>query len=95
MRTSIIVAMIMLLKAYLKMLYGISEDKCAKWVVGKKNAIGDRPAARRHERPLLWERLSFATAPLLTNEDCDVQRTKFLEIWNEDGLTAEPEDDFA
>ncbi|EMD39745.1 hypothetical protein CERSUDRAFT_150412 [Gelatoporia subvermispora B] len=95
MRTSIIVAMIMLLKAHLKALYGLSEDKCSKWVVGKKSALGDKPATRRHERPISWERLPFANAPLITNQDCDVQCTRFLEIWSEDGLIAEPEDDVA
>ncbi|KAI0734724.1 hypothetical protein C8Q72DRAFT_321316 [Fomitopsis betulina] len=95
MRTSVMVAMIMLLKAYLKGMYGISEEKCAKWVVGKKSAAGDKAAARRHERPLLWERLPFAAVPILTGADVEAQRTRFLEIWNEDGLTAEPEDDFS
>ncbi|KAH9917952.1 uncharacterized protein B0H18DRAFT_1086944 [Fomitopsis serialis] len=94
MRTSVIVAMIMLLKAYLKGLYGISEEKCAKWVVGKKSAAGDKAVTRRHERPLLWDRLPFAAAPLLSSADVEAQRARFLEVWNEDGLTAEPEDDF-
>ncbi|KAL6300065.1 hypothetical protein BKA93DRAFT_803226 [Sparassis latifolia] len=95
MRSSVIVAMIMLLKAHLKGLYGISEEKCSKWVVGKKSAVGDRPATRKHERGVSWERLPFACAPLLTGEDGAAQRRRFLEIWNEDGLTAEPEDDVA
>ncbi|CCM06130.1 uncharacterized protein FIBRA_08379 [Fibroporia radiculosa] len=93
MRTSVVVAMIVLLKAHLKALYGISEEKCAKWVVGKKSAVGDRPATRRNEQPISWDRLPFAAAPLLTSADLDAQRTRFLEIWYEDGLTAEPEDD--
>ncbi|KAI0761978.1 hypothetical protein BD413DRAFT_221108 [Trametes elegans] len=93
MRSSVIVAMIMLLKAHLKTLYGISEEKCSKFVIGKKSAVGDRPAARKHERPLAWDRLPFATAPMLTSEDAAVQSTKFLEIWGEDGVAAEPEDD--
>ncbi|KAI0927411.1 hypothetical protein AcV5_007956 [Taiwanofungus camphoratus] len=93
MRTSIIVAMIMLLKAHLKALYGLSEEKCSKWVVGKKSAVGDKAATRRHERPISWERLPFATTPLLTSADLDAQRARFLDIWTEDGLTAEPEDE--
>ncbi|KAI9064653.1 hypothetical protein FKP32DRAFT_1625471 [Trametes sanguinea] len=93
MRSSVIVAMIMMLKVHLKALYGISEEKCAKFVIGKKSAVGDRPAVRKHERPLSWERLPFATAPMLTSEDVAAQSTKFLEIWSEDGVTAEPEDD--
>jgi len=91
--SSIIVAIIMVLKAHLKGMYGISEEKCSKWVVGKKTAIGDRPATRRHERPITWDRLPFATRPILTNEDVASAQNTFLEIWNEDGLTAEPEDD--
>ncbi|OSD02424.1 hypothetical protein PYCCODRAFT_1410918 [Trametes coccinea BRFM310] len=93
MRSSVIIAMIMMLKLHLKTLYGISEEKCAKFVIGKKTAVGDRPAVRKHERPLSWERLPFATAPMLTSEDVAAQSTKFLEIWSEDGVTAEPEDD--
>ncbi|KAI8994107.1 hypothetical protein BD414DRAFT_481445 [Trametes punicea] len=93
MRSSVIVAMIMLLKTHLKTLYGISEEKCSKFVIGKKSAVGDRPAVRKHERPLSWDRLPFATAPMLTSEDAAAQSAKFLEIWSEDGVTAEPEDD--
>ncbi|KAH8077046.1 hypothetical protein BXZ70DRAFT_709469 [Cristinia sonorae] len=91
--SSVIVAIIMLLKLHLKILYGISEEKCSKWVIGKKTAVGDRPASRRHERPITWDRLPFATRPIRTNEDVAAQQANFLEIWNEDGLTAEPEDD--
>jgi cohesin loading factor subunit SCC2 len=81
-----------------------------KFVPGKKSAIGDKPATRRHERPLIWERLPFATRMILTPQDADSQKTivctlsldimfnptdqsfQFLEIWNEDGVTAEPEE---
>jgi cohesin loading factor subunit SCC2 len=72
--------------------------KCLKWVIGKKNALGDKPATRRTgaaAAPLTWTRLPFATQPLLTTEQMAAQRDTFLEIWNEDGVTAEPEDDFA
>ena len=93
-QSSVIIAIIMLLKAHLKILYGITEEyvmtpfvvsilltfsriacrKCSKWVMGKKSAVGDRPAARRHEKPLLWDRLPFATAPILTDQDLSGQR---------------------
>ncbi|KAH9175682.1 hypothetical protein EDB89DRAFT_2135583 [Lactarius sanguifluus] len=95
-RTSVLIALIMLLKAYLKNLYGLSEEKCLKWVVGKKNALGDKPATRRAgaaAAPLTWTRLPFATRPLLTTADMAAQRETFLGIWNEDGVTGEPEDD--
>ncbi|KAH9480188.1 Protein rad9 [Psilocybe cubensis] len=93
MRTSVIIAIAMLLKAHLKALYSLSEDKCNKFVIGKKSAIGDRPATKRHDVPVSWDRLTYATTPLLTTEDADIQRVRFLEIWNADGLTAEPEDE--
>jgi len=93
MRTSVIIAMVMLLKAHLKTLYSLSEDKCNKFAIGKKSAIGDKTATRRHEHPISWNRLPFATTPLLTSADADVQKTRFIEIWNEDGLTEEPEED--
>ncbi|EKM54090.1 uncharacterized protein PHACADRAFT_162472 [Phanerochaete carnosa HHB-10118-sp] len=92
-QSSVIIAIIMMLKAHLKTLYGISEEKCAKWVIGKKTAVGDRPATRRHEKPLSWDRLPFATAPILSSQDLTAQRDKFLEIWSEDGVTGEPEED--
>ena len=89
--SSVIVAMIMLLKTHLKTLYGLSEEyeswsmrasiaiadhiirKCAKFIIGKKSAVGDRPATRKHERPLSWDSLPFAIAPMVTSEDMDAQ----------------------
>ncbi|KAI0292379.1 sister chromatid cohesion C-terminus-domain-containing protein [Russula brevipes] len=97
-RTSVLIALVMLLKTHLKNLYGLTEEKCLKWVIGKKNALGDKPATRRTgvaAAPLTWGRLPFATRPLLTMADMGAQRDRFLEIWNEDGVTGEPEDDFA
>ncbi|KAH9924608.1 uncharacterized protein BXZ73DRAFT_50340 [Epithele typhae] len=94
-RSSVVVAVIMLLKTHLKVLYGLSEEKCAKFVIGKKSAVGDRPAVRKHERPILWDALPFATSPMVTSEDCAAQTTKFLEVWSADGVSAEPEDDTA
>ncbi|KIL61369.1 hypothetical protein M378DRAFT_26115 [Amanita muscaria Koide BX008] len=93
MRTSVIISMVMLLKAHLKSLYSLSEDKCNKFVVGKKSTIGDKAATKRHENLISWERLPFATAPIMTVEDVEAQRTRFLDIWNEDGVNGEPEDD--
>ncbi|TDL22099.1 hypothetical protein BD410DRAFT_770589 [Rickenella mellea] len=92
-RSSVAVGMIMLLKAHLKVLYGLTEEKCSKWVVGKKSAVGDRPATKRREVPISWDRMPFAVQPMLTNQDMDEQQTKFLEIWNEDGATVEPDPD--
>ncbi|KAJ3525731.1 hypothetical protein NMY22_g10453 [Coprinellus aureogranulatus] len=93
MRSSVIVAMIMLLKAHLKALYSLSEDKCNKFVIGKKSAIGDKPTVKRHENPISWDRLPYAVNPIHTSHDAAAQKATFLEIWNEDGVSAEPEDE--
>lgn len=47
--------------------------KCTKFVTGKKSAVGDKPAVKRQEKPISWVRLHFATVPILTREDMDVQ----------------------
>lgn len=92
-RSSVIIAMTMLLKAYLKSLYGLSEEyvllhpflvranflftrKCSKFTAGKKSAVGDKPATKRHDKPITWDRLPFATSPLLTSEDVNVQKIR-------------------
>jgi len=92
-RCSAAVGAILLLKSHLKALYGLTEDKCSKWVPGKKSALGDKPATRRKEVPLVWDRMPYAAQPIRTVEDATVQQDKFLELWAEDPVTAEPEDD--
>ncbi|KAG8923468.1 Sister chromatid cohesion protein 2 [Tulasnella sp. 408] len=92
-RASVIVGMISILKAYLKTVYGISEDKCAKWIPGKKSALGDKPASRRNpELALSWERLPFATAPILVADDVAKQRQHFIALWEADGVQPEPQE---
>ncbi|KAG2340137.1 hypothetical protein BDR05DRAFT_553803 [Suillus weaverae] len=95
MRSSITIGIVMLLKAHLKSLYGLSEEKCSKFVLGKKSAIGDKPAIRRHQLPITWTRLPYATTSLVQEHDLTAHRLTFIEVWNEDGVTAEPEDDDA
>ncbi|KAJ6584574.1 hypothetical protein B0H19DRAFT_980202 [Mycena capillaripes] len=94
-RASVIIGMVMLLKAHLKTLYSLSEEKCTKFVLGKKTAAGDKAVTKRNEKPISWTRLPFATEPILTTSDVDVQKARFIEVWNEDGVSAEPEDEFA
>ncbi|KAF5376813.1 hypothetical protein D9757_008902 [Collybiopsis confluens] len=94
-RTSVIVGIVMLLKAYLKTLYALSEEKCSKFSLSKKSAVGDKAAVKRHSQPINWERLPFAVKPVLTSVDVKEQRERFRTIWFEDGVAAEPEDEFA
>ncbi|KAG8775461.1 Sister chromatid cohesion protein 2 [Serendipita sp. 398] len=92
-RASVILAMILLLKSYLKSTYGLSEEKCIKWVPGKKSAIGDKPAIRKIDRPLQWEKLPLATREILTPEDIKTQQDTFVQLWEADPVIAEPEED--
>jgi hypothetical protein len=39
--------------------------KCNNFIVGKKSSIGDKPATKRHQNAITWERLPYATAPTL------------------------------
>lgn len=50
--------------------------KCSKFAIGKKTAVGDRPATRRYDKPISWDRLPFATTPLITSQDLDAQKAK-------------------
>ena len=59
----------------------IYSSKCNKFAIGKKSAIGDKTATRRHEQPISWNRLPFATTPLLTSADADVQKTKVRNLF--------------
>ena len=38
--------------------------------------MGDRQATRRHEKPLLWDRLPYAATPLYSSQDLAAQRDK-------------------
>jgi len=98
MRTSVIIAMVMLLKAHLKSLYSLSEmyvtfpllfqtlvtpsRKINKVDLRKKTAAGDKAAVRRIDTPISWARLPFATSPMLTMEDIKLQKTKVSSSMN-------------
>lgn len=69
---SIVVSLAFLLKAHLKALYQLSEDKCRKYEpAGKKSAIGDKPTARKAGVPLVLdlEPVPFALRPVETLGD--------------------------
>ncbi|GJJ15616.1 hypothetical protein Clacol_009894 [Clathrus columnatus] len=91
-RCSVIIGIILILKSHLKSIYGLTEDKCSKWAPGKKSVIGDKPAVKRKEVPLVWDKMDYAVLPVRTREDADAQKNRFLELWAEDPVTAEPED---
>ncbi|KAH7103288.1 hypothetical protein BKA62DRAFT_696412 [Auriculariales sp. MPI-PUGE-AT-0066] len=85
-RTSVVMGVSLLLRAHLKWVYSLSEDKCMKWQPGKKSALGDKPAVRRGEGVLVWDRMPSAIQPFNTAEDIAGQYRKFLDLWSEDGV---------
>ncbi|KAG8907886.1 Sister chromatid cohesion protein 2 [Tulasnella sp. 403] len=92
-RTSVIIGMLLLLKTHLKTSYALSEDKCSKWIPGKKSALGDKPAVRRKvDLVLSWERLPYAVKHIMIPDDAAQQRQRFLALWEEDGVQPEPDD---
>ncbi|ELU38190.1 proline-rich protein Rad9 [Rhizoctonia solani AG-1 IA] len=91
-RVATVISIVLVLKAHLKHLYGITEEKASRFVPGKKTAAGDKPASARHDRPISWERVTFATRIGKTTGDVSIQEDQLLELWAEDGVTAEPDD---
>ncbi|CAE6459153.1 unnamed protein product [Rhizoctonia solani] len=91
-RVVTVISIVLVLKAHLKHLYGITEDKASRFVPGKKTAAGDKLASARHDKPISWERVTFATRPGKTTGDVLAQEDQLLELWAEDGVTAEPDD---
>lgn len=59
---------------------------------GKKSATGDKPATARHDKPISWDRVTFAARAGKSANDVHVQEEQLLELWAEDGVTAEPDD---
>ncbi|CAE6533842.1 unnamed protein product [Rhizoctonia solani] len=91
-RVVTVISIALVLKAHLKHLYGITEEKASRFVPGKKTAAGDKAASARHDKPISWERVTFATRIGKTSNDVAVQENQLLELWAEDGVTAEPDD---
>ncbi|CAE6465375.1 unnamed protein product [Rhizoctonia solani] len=91
-RVATVISIVLVLKAHLKHLYGITEEKASRFVPGKKTAAGDKPASTRHDKPISWERVTFATRIGKTVNDVSAQEEQLLELWAEDGVTAEPDD---
>jgi cohesin loading factor subunit SCC2 len=68
------------------------DRKASRFVPGKKTAAGDKPASSRHDKPISWERVTFAKRIAKTVGDVSKQEEQLLGLWAEDGVTAEPDD---
>lgn len=104
-RMSIVVGTVVLLRSHLKILYGLSEDKCAKFFAGgnrrSKSTHGaagtaDRPATKRESAS--GQPLSFDSMPLAFDsvepEDVALQQLGVFEdmMDEEDAVADDPED---
>lgn len=54
----------------------LCDSKCQKFVLGKKSTVGDRPATRKRDVPISWERMPFIEKPLLSQEDTEEQKER-------------------
>ncbi|CDR46094.1 RHTO0S12e00276g1_1 [Rhodotorula toruloides] len=89
-RQSVISGLALLLRDHLKQLYGITDAKLAKYVVGKKSAMGDKAVTRRPDAPLAlgldsYDRMPFALKPMSGEEDLVEQRATYIRLIAEDG----------
>lgn len=89
-RSCVGLGLILILKGFLKQLYGLSEDKCSKWVPGKKSALGDKLAVKRHANPITWDRMPYIHSAIVSSEDVSSRKKQFSHIWQEDGVSGEP-----
>lgn len=55
-------------------LFALCDSKCQKFVLGKKSTVGDRPATRKRDVPISWERMPFIGKPMLSREDTEEQK---------------------
>ncbi|ORX35130.1 hypothetical protein BD324DRAFT_633983 [Kockovaella imperatae] len=89
-QASIIVGLAVITKNHLLNLYGIPEDKCVKYQLGKKSAIGDKPALPRKDDRV---GMNFDRMPLVrgvhTITEFHEQRNAFLQLLLEDGTLDE------
>ncbi|TKA56971.1 hypothetical protein B0A53_01372 [Rhodotorula sp. CCFEE 5036] len=89
-RQSIVSGLALLLRDHLKQLYSLTDAKIAKYIPGKKSAMGDRPVSHRADASAVlgaddYERMPFALTAMTSSEDLCSQRATFLRLVAEDG----------
>jgi cohesin loading factor subunit SCC2 len=88
---AVLVIIAMNLKSYLKNLYGLSEERCSAYDA-KRSAFRDKATARRTFSAISWHNI-VTSKPSALSVDVTLLRKEFLELWNEDGVKAEPEEE--
>ncbi|PWN49132.1 hypothetical protein IE53DRAFT_318176 [Violaceomyces palustris] len=97
-RMSIVMGTALILRNHLKWLYNLSEQKCAKFVPGKKQSAGaDRPAVQRNVADPSMAALSFDEMPwgiikMDSLEDAKTQMELFVRMVEDEGTMLEPDD---
>ncbi|GAA6060785.1 hypothetical protein JCM10212_005434 [Sporobolomyces blumeae] len=89
-RQSVICGLALLLRDHLKQLYSITDAKMTKYVVGKKSALGDKTATRRHDAAIAlgqdgYARMPHAKLPTVSEEDRIAQRATYMALVRDDG----------
>ncbi|KPV73441.1 uncharacterized protein RHOBADRAFT_55179 [Rhodotorula graminis WP1] len=98
-RQSLVLGLALLLRDHLKRLYSLSDAKLAKYVVGKKSAMGDKAASRHADAPVALGSDGYGRMPLVLvhpemngeDERCG-QRATFMRLVAEDGTIAAMEE---
>ncbi|EIW73035.1 hypothetical protein TREMEDRAFT_59198 [Tremella mesenterica DSM 1558] len=82
---SIVVSLAIMTKNHLLDLYSLAEDKCLKHTLGKKTALGDKPAIKKGPTGL-----DLSVDPLVrgvgTVEEFEMQRQTFMRLVRDEGL---------
>ncbi|GAA5903419.1 hypothetical protein JCM8208_001915 [Rhodotorula glutinis] len=94
-RQSLVLGLALLLRDHLKRLYSLSDAKLAKYIVGKKNAMGDKATSRHADAPVALGADGYTRMPLVLvhpemdggEERCS-QRATFMRLVAEDGTIA-------
>ncbi|WWC57550.1 uncharacterized protein I303_100082 [Kwoniella dejecticola CBS 10117] len=87
-KSSLIMALAVVLKNHLLDLYHLPEDKCATHMPGKKSAIGDKPASKRGSSILDLSKIPHVRG-VETVGEFRVLQSSFLRLLHEDSSLAE------
>lgn len=96
-RMSIAMGTALLLRNHLKTLYGVSEERCNKYVPGKKQSAGaDRPATKKviDGEPLSFDAMPLALDSVSSTPNAVEQLVTFENLMNAEGTLVEDADDW-
>ncbi|KAL7005334.1 Sister chromatid cohesion protein 2 [Cystobasidiomycetes sp. EMM_F5] len=94
-KSSVVLSFSLCLRAHLRQLYGITDQKLAKHAPGKKSAAGDKaPIVKASARTVMdYFGLPFIDRPVTTNEDAAKQIKAYVDLIDADETIREMGDD--